>query len=211
LQLEDARQAIDSYKQALAIHRELGDRRGEGTYLLGLGNAYGRLGDSRRAIDYYEQALGIHREIGDVLTAAMCSANLGWALAQIGHVNEAVDLLQQAVRDFQQAGHPQQAQPALRILAELQSEEPSGPTNSPNTAEILSQFAPVIEDTVAAARGIHTAKAALDQAFPMLTQKGWQLTEPIHRIWAGERDAGKLTAGLNESESIIIHEILRQL
>ncbi len=52
-------------EQALAISREIGDRRGEGDHLGNLGLAYADLGETRKAIDYHEQALAISREIGD--------------------------------------------------------------------------------------------------------------------------------------------------
>ena len=60
--------AIEYYQQALAISREIGDRRGEGKGLGNLGNAYYNLGQVGRAIVYYQQALWISREIGDVRT-----------------------------------------------------------------------------------------------------------------------------------------------
>ena len=63
--LGQVERAIDSYEQALAIAREIGDRRGEGADLGNLGNAYADLGQVERAIDSYEQALAIAREIGD--------------------------------------------------------------------------------------------------------------------------------------------------
>ena len=63
--LGEARKAIEYYEQALAIAREIGDRRGEGASLGNLGRAYADLGDARKAIEYYEQALAIAREIGD--------------------------------------------------------------------------------------------------------------------------------------------------
>ena len=58
--------AIGYYEQALAISREIGDRRGEGHDLGNLGLALRRPGRRRgAAIGYYEQALAISREIGD--------------------------------------------------------------------------------------------------------------------------------------------------
>jgi len=63
--LGDPRRAIADYEQALAIAREIGDRRGEGNHLGNLGNAYYRLGYPSQAIEYHQQALAIAREIGD--------------------------------------------------------------------------------------------------------------------------------------------------
>ncbi len=44
--------AIGSYEQALAIGRDIGDRRGEGAVLKRLGNAYSSLGEVAKAIVY---------------------------------------------------------------------------------------------------------------------------------------------------------------
>ncbi|MBC7259162.1 MAG: tetratricopeptide repeat-containing protein, partial [Chloroflexi bacterium] len=64
-------------KQTLQIHREIGDRRGEGNALGNLGLAYAALGDPRRAIAFYEQALEIAREIGDRRGEGADLGNLG--------------------------------------------------------------------------------------------------------------------------------------
>jgi tetratricopeptide (TPR) repeat protein len=58
------RKRIGWLEAAAAAARETGDRRGEGSALGGLGNAYADLGEPRRAIELYEQWLLIAREIG---------------------------------------------------------------------------------------------------------------------------------------------------
>ena len=62
----DVLKAIEYYDQALAISREIGDRRSEGMRswkprqcLLPF------CGDVHKAIEYYDQALAISREIGE--------------------------------------------------------------------------------------------------------------------------------------------------
>lgn len=59
------RAAMQSWEQALAIYRKIGDRQGEGNALGNLGLGYDSLGDYRLAIDFYEQSLVIIRGIGD--------------------------------------------------------------------------------------------------------------------------------------------------
>ena len=51
------------HEQALAIYRELGDRRGEGDALGGAASGYLGLGQTERSIDYGQQAIRIHREL----------------------------------------------------------------------------------------------------------------------------------------------------
>ena len=54
-QVEQAIQVL-IYQQALAIAQEIGDRRGEGTWLGNLGIAYANLGQVEQAIDTYHGA-----------------------------------------------------------------------------------------------------------------------------------------------------------
>ena len=54
-----------NYQQALVIHREVGDRSGEGTTLNNIGTIYDNLGQQDEALDTYQQALAIRREVGD--------------------------------------------------------------------------------------------------------------------------------------------------
>jgi tetratricopeptide (TPR) repeat protein len=57
--------AITYLQQALAIAREVGDKRGEGNRLGNLGSAYYRLGKVETAVTHYQEALALAREIGD--------------------------------------------------------------------------------------------------------------------------------------------------
>ena len=60
--LGQVEKAIGFYEQHLAIAREIGDRRGEGTDLGNLGVAYKNLGQVEQAIGFYEQHLAIARD-----------------------------------------------------------------------------------------------------------------------------------------------------
>jgi tetratricopeptide (TPR) repeat protein len=89
--------AIEYYRQALAIFREIGDQRGEGSGLGGLGRAHHRLGQVERAIDYYQQALAISREIGDRPGEGNRLGNLGVAYSDLGQVERAIDYYRRAL------------------------------------------------------------------------------------------------------------------
>jgi len=101
--------------------REIGDRRGEGTALGSLGNAYSRLGETREAIEYYEQALAISREIGDRRGEGNRLGNLGLALDKLGHREEAIKCTKEALKIFEQIESPS-AENARQKLAKLQAE-----------------------------------------------------------------------------------------
>jgi tetratricopeptide (TPR) repeat protein len=89
--------AIDCYKQALLISREICYRRGEEHDLGNLGVASADTGQLKRAIKYYEQALKISREIGDLRGEANWLGNLGTAYAYLGRSDTAFELYRGAV------------------------------------------------------------------------------------------------------------------
>jgi len=120
VRLGDARRAIGYYEQALAIAHGIGDRRGEGAALGNLGGSYADLGDTRRAIRYYEQASVILEEVGDVMAAVGVSFNLALLLAQQGRPAEALPYAQRAAQVFARIGHPEYAQRAQALVAQLQ-------------------------------------------------------------------------------------------
>lgn len=80
-------------EQALKIHRELGDRHGEGIMLNNLGEIYRLTGDYEHAIELYGQALHIARSIGDQDGELAYLSNLGGAYVGSGAFDEAVEAL----------------------------------------------------------------------------------------------------------------------
>jgi tetratricopeptide (TPR) repeat protein len=89
-------QAIDCYQQHLAIARDIGDRRGEGTALCNLGLAYA-LGQPQQAIDCSQETLAIFRDIGDRRGEGATLGNLGLAYAALGQPQRAIDCYQQTL------------------------------------------------------------------------------------------------------------------
>jgi tetratricopeptide (TPR) repeat protein len=61
--LGDPRKAIDFYEQALAISREIGDLRGEGTDLFNMSHSLHALGQNEKAVSLAKSALAIFEEI----------------------------------------------------------------------------------------------------------------------------------------------------
>jgi len=195
---------------ALAIAREIVDRRGEGAYLGNLGSAYQNLGEPRRAIEFYQQALAMVREIGDLIGVARHSYNLAILYFQQGAPGLALAPAQEAARLFKQIGHTQYERRAEALLARIEGRE--APQAGPSPAEILRRFAKLIDDVILVARRGHLqAHARLEAAFPDLTAHGWRIAEPVRLIWQGERDPGVLTAGLDENSALIIRAILEKL
>jgi tetratricopeptide (TPR) repeat protein len=102
--LGGAPEAISRFERALAIFREVGDRRGEGAALGNLGNAYYGLGEPRRAIEHYEQDLAIAREIGDRRGEGITLGNLGNAYADLGELQGAIEHYAQSLKIAREIG-----------------------------------------------------------------------------------------------------------
>ena len=59
----DLSKAIEYFEQAMALSREMGDRKAEATINSNLGSAYEKLGDLVRATELYQEALRINDEL----------------------------------------------------------------------------------------------------------------------------------------------------
>ena len=84
------------YEEALAIHREVGDLRGELSVLNNLGHLLQNLGNPQDAVDLYKQGLEICRRIGDRLAEGVLLTNLGNMTAELGDYQQAQVWLEQA-------------------------------------------------------------------------------------------------------------------
>ena len=80
----------------------------------------------------------------------------------------------------------------------------------PDMTQVLHQFEPLLQG-IAAAVNDEGLRAQIEPVLADLEQKGWRLTEAAHRIWAGERDAKALTAGLDEQDSALVRRVLELL
>ena len=75
----------------------------------------------------------------------------------------------------------------------------------------LEQLSPLLEAIAAVARGNTTAQAANEVLLPQLETKGYRLTQPVQRIWAGERDLATLTCNLDPVDTALMRRILELL
>ena len=117
--LGETRKAIEYYEQALAIVREIGDRRGEGANHGNLGLAYATLGETRKAIKYHEQALKIFREIENKRGEGTALWNMSLALDKLGQRAKAIDCAKAALKIREEIEDPH----AEKIRRKLQEWE----------------------------------------------------------------------------------------
>lgn len=91
-------EAIDHYRQVMALGRELGDTYFRYQALASLGYSYRQIGRPDRAVEYCRRALAIHRKLGEAWgREGTILNNLGDAYAQLGRFDEAIDCLEQAL------------------------------------------------------------------------------------------------------------------
>jgi tetratricopeptide (TPR) repeat protein len=95
--LAEMETAREYFRQALAIAREIGDRRNEGTSLGNVGNTYITLGENEKASHCYEEALEIAREIKDRRGEGDNLSNLGNIYLSLGDTHKAKELYERAL------------------------------------------------------------------------------------------------------------------
>jgi serine/threonine protein kinase len=113
-------QAIAVFEEAYLIAHEIGDRRSEGTILGNMGNAYQLLGRPDIAVQKLLSAITVSEEVDNKMDLAGFSMNVAQLQARLGNLEDALPMAQKAERIFLQIGHPEYAQRAHRLVAQLQ-------------------------------------------------------------------------------------------
>jgi hypothetical protein len=99
---------------------------------------------------------------------------------------------------------------ALARIWELVAEHRARPTQGPDMAQVLAQSEPLLQALASAAKD-ETGRGELEPVLAEGEASGYRLSDPVHRIWAGERDAEALTAGLDAQDSALIRRLLEIL
>ncbi|BBD63366.1 TPR repeat-containing protein (plasmid) [Nostoc sp. HK-01] len=96
------REALETFKQVLAIVKKIRYREGEGRTLNNIGEVYRRLGEYSKALESYQQALAIAKEINDATGEATTLNNIGLLYNNLGQYNKALEFYQQALNIVKQ-------------------------------------------------------------------------------------------------------------
>jgi tetratricopeptide (TPR) repeat protein len=99
--------AIDNYKQALTLSREIGDRGKEATTLKNMGDAYSASKTTRykkKVLEYYTNALNIQKELGIRGQEALTLSSLGTFYNNLGEKSQALDYFKQALNICREVG-----------------------------------------------------------------------------------------------------------
>ena len=80
----------------------------------------------------------------------------------------------------------------------------------PDMDQLLREFEPLLQG-IAAAVDDEGLRGELGPVLADLEENGWMVREAAHRIWAGDRDADALTAGLDDQDSALVRRVLALL
>jgi tetratricopeptide (TPR) repeat protein len=99
----DLLQGIAYHRQALALYRQVGDRRGEADALGGIGAIYTQI-EPEEAVDCLLAAADIHRELGNRSSLSFVLTMLGAAYRSLGVLEQAAAVLEEAVQVARDSG-----------------------------------------------------------------------------------------------------------
>jgi hypothetical protein len=108
---------IEYHEQALVIHREIGDRRGEWLVLDKLGIANRLLGNLPQSIELHRQSQEIAKELADISLETKAGWDLGLALEQSGELQQATAAMQPRVDYLREIGHAEAEKHAEQLAA----------------------------------------------------------------------------------------------
>ncbi len=106
-------------REALALYRALGNRRGESRALDILGDCANEMGDYVKGTALFEEALAVAREIGDKYRTADMLRQLGWAAMRVGDYALAQSRLEEATAKSRLLGDAGSVAFGLSGLGEL--------------------------------------------------------------------------------------------
>lgn len=155
-----------------------------------------------------EEARRVHR-IMDQLREQATTEQLVEALPEDFRTAMANDDHAEAQRLFD--GMPAREQDRVNQIMHLLRQSHSADAGLPSMTEVLANFEPLLQAAADVALGDHGSRAEVDQVLDEIESRGWQIAGPIRRIWEGERDAGELTAGLDDQDALLVMSVLGKL
>ncbi|MCP4698376.1 MAG: hypothetical protein GY862_16215 [Gammaproteobacteria bacterium] len=77
---------------------------------------------------------------------------------------------------------------------------------------MLKEWEPMLQAIAAVAKGDNTYhRTKIKESLLQQEKKGWKISAAVQAVWAGERDANKLTAGLDKADAQLLRRILELL
>jgi tetratricopeptide (TPR) repeat protein len=117
----DLDRAVEYHRQALALYRQIGDRRGEAEALGGLGTIMA-LFEPEEAIDHLLNAVAIQRELGNSNSLSYDLAMLATAYETLGAFEQARQTLNEAIQIARTGGTLEALNRVYGVLARVHAE-----------------------------------------------------------------------------------------
>ena len=175
----DARRAVATYEEGLAIARAIGEQDLIARFLNNLAIQRRRAGDLRGSLDMNRQSLVIRREIGDRVNTSVSLNNIGNVLLDLGDLQGASEHYQQAATISREIGDRSSTARALHNAAEALRQQ-GALAQARSTSEEALAIRRTIDDpasvatslfgvgVIASAQGdFATAKRSLNEALTM--------------------------------------------
>lgn len=96
---------------------------------------------------------------------------------------------------------------ALGAVARLRGVDPEQDARR-RMQEVLRNFEPLLQHIADVAQGNTQRRAEIEEMLPKLEENGWKIAHAVRRIWAGERDAEALTAGIDSDDAALVRRVL---
>ncbi len=102
---ESLRQAIEKWKQALSLWRQVPDKEGEAITLTRIGSVYDKLGDNQKALNYYKESLPLWRQVRDKAGEAITLYNIGKVYNDLDDNQQALNYYKESLPLWQQVSN----------------------------------------------------------------------------------------------------------
>lgn len=112
-------EALEAYKKALLIYRQIGHRAQEGNLLQEIGGIYIKVGQYDKALEIYQEALVLYWQIGDLRGEASLYNQLGLIYQWQGDYNKALEVYQQSLQIYRSTGDQEREGQTLNNLGTL--------------------------------------------------------------------------------------------
>jgi len=105
---------------------------------------------------------------------------------------------------------PEQQQHVMAVLnaGEGRSEGDAKQEAPSEMQEVLRNSEMFLQVIAAVARGHSEQRAEVEDLLLQFEANGWHIADAVRRIWAGERNAAALTAGLDAQDSALVRRVL---
>ncbi len=91
---------------------------------------------------------------------------------------------------------------------EEETEEDAEEEGDLDVTAVVEKFEPLLQEIVVVAAGETTHRSEIEEVLAALEAQNCYIREAVQRIWAGERDAGILTVGLDEVDGALVRRVL---